>query len=321
MYDFYITKNGSIEREGNTLYFKGENSKQSIPVLNISQIIVTAKVSFSSWALDYLAKLNICIHFIRESGGYMSSLIPSGKNEIGNFTIKQASCYMNSSNRLGIASEMVRGIKSGILRNLRYYNDDGILNGNIEKIKSYKVGEESINSILGVEGNIWSEYYSTFPKIYKRQESFKREFHPPKDPLNAMISFGNALLYSSVLTKIMTTGLNPSISFLHEPSDRSFSLALDIADVFKPMIVERVIGKLVNNSMLDNSYFKEENGGVYLNEKGRKIFIQEYDLKLNTSLKIGKNYTNYDNMIRAECMKLIRHINGEEKYKSIRSWD
>ncbi|MGP6240394.1 type I-B CRISPR-associated endonuclease Cas1b [Cuniculiplasma sp. SKW4] len=321
MYDFYISKNGSIEREGNTLYFKGDGFKQSIPVLNISQIIVTAKVSFSSWALDYLAKLNICIHFIRESGGYMSSLIPAGRNEIGNFTVKQAACYMNSSERLRIASEMVMGIKSGILRNLRYYNKDGLLEKTIERINSLRVREDTISSILGVEGNIWSEYYSAFPKIFKNQESFKREFHPPKDPLNAMISFGNALLYSTVLTKIMTTGLNPSISFLHEPSDRSFSLALDIADVFKPMIVERIIGKIVNNNMIDNSDFKEENGGVYLNEHGRKIFLSEYDSKLNTSIKIGKIYTNYDNLIRNECVKIMKHINGEEKYKSIRSWD
>jgi CRISPR-associated protein Cas1 len=321
MYDFYITKNGSIDREGNTLYFKGDSFKQHIPVMNISEIIISSKVSLSSWALDYLAKLNICVHFIKESGTYMSSLIPSGKNEIGKITLMQSLLHANDHKRSGIAAEMVRSIKSGILRNLRYYNEDGILDKEIEKINSYKVPSESIQSIMGIEGNIWSVYYSAFPKIYKGHDKFKREFHPPKDPLNSMISFGNAVLYSTTLTKIMTTGLNPSISFLHEPSDRSFSLALDIADMFKPMIVERVIATVVNNQMINDSCFKEENGGVYLNEIGRKIFLEQYALKMETSLKYGNIYITYSGLIRAECVKLIKHIAGEQEYKSIRSWD
>lgn len=127
MYEFYLTKNGSVEREGNTLFFKGEDFKHSIPVLNISEISVTAKVSFSSWALDYLAKLNICVHFLKESGTYMSSLIPSGKNEIGNLTVKQVENYIDQTKRKGIAAEMVRSIRSGILRNLRYYNKEDVL--------------------------------------------------------------------------------------------------------------------------------------------------------------------------------------------------
>ncbi len=321
MYEFYLTKNGSVEREGNTLFFKGEDFKHSIPVLNISEIIVTAKVSFSSWALDYLAKLNICVHFLKESGSYMSSLIPSGKNEIGNFTIKQAQYYIDQTKRKEVAAEMVRAIRSGILRNLRYYNKEGKLNKQIERINSYRIKEDSIQSILGTEGNIWSEYYASFPFIYKGQESFKREFHPPKDPLNSMISFGNAILYSSTLTKIMTTGLNPSISFLHEPSDRSFSLALDIADIFKPLIVERVIANVVNNQMVDKSCFRNENEGVYLNEKGKKIFLELYNEKINTTIKYENIYTTYGGLIRAECVKLMNHIKGEESYKGIRSWD
>ena len=321
MYEFYLTKNGTVERDGNTLYFKGEGVKQSIPVLNISEIIVSSKVSFSSWAIDYLSKLNICVHFLRESGSYMSSLIPSGKNEIGIITLKQAQYHSDLDKRTKIAAEIVRSIKSGILRNIRYYNNNNLLDKHIEKINSYRIPEENIQAIMGIEGNIWNVYYSTFPLIFKGQESFKREFHPPIDPLNSMISFGNAILYSSVLTKIMTTGLNPSISFLHEPSDRSFSLALDIADIFKPIIVERVIAKIVNNHMVDDSCFREVKGGIYLNEKGKKIFLEQYSEKINSSLKYGNIYTTYGGLVRTECIKLIKHIKGEEIYKSIRSWD
>lgn len=321
MYEFYLTRNGTVEREGNTLFFKGDGAKQPIPVLNISDIIITAKVSLSSWALDYLAKLNICVHFLKESGVYMSSLIPSGKNEIGNLTLKQAMLYSDPERRNKVAAEMVNSIKSGILRNLRYYNEKLDLQKEIGRIASYQIGTASIQAIMGVEGNIWSTYYSVFPKIYRGYDQFKREFHPPKDPLNSLISFGNAVLYSTTLSKIMTTGLNPSISFLHEPSDRSFSLALDIADMFKPMIVERIISTLVNNNMTDESCFREEKGGIYLTEKGKKLFLEQYSQKMNTTVKHNNIYISYGGLIRGECIKLIKHIQGEQEYKSIRSWD
>ncbi len=321
MYEFYLSQNGLLEREGNTLYFKGDGFKTHIPVNNISEIIITAKVSLSSWALDYLSKLNIYVHVLKENGTYMASLVPIGKNEKGMDTVKQALVYNDQSERTRIATEMVMGIRASILRNLRYYNNNGLVKDEIEKIRAYKPTGEGINSILGYEGNIWNVYYSAFPKIFKGYESFKRSFHPPKDPLNAMISFGNALLYSSALTKIIISGLNPSISFLHEPSDRSFSLALDIADVFKPVIVERIIGNLVNNRLINDSFFRMEEDACYLDEKGRKKFLEYYSEKINTSVKTESGYTTYGTLIKTECMKLLKDIKGESNYKSFRSWD
>jgi CRISPR-associated protein Cas1 len=72
MYTFYISQNGSIDRSGNTLYFTGEGFKRHLPVLNVSEIVISAKVSLSSWAIDYLSKLGIYVHYLSESGRYLS---------------------------------------------------------------------------------------------------------------------------------------------------------------------------------------------------------------------------------------------------------
>jgi CRISPR-associated protein Cas1 len=320
MYNFYITQDGEITREGNTLYFVGKDFKKHLPVMNVNEIVITAKVSISSWALDYLSKLGIIVHILNSYGNYMSSLIPGNRNEKGNMTIMQAKSYM-ASDRLYIASQMVLGIKYNILRNLRYYNKNNLLDDKIEKISKYYPENNNINSILGVEGNIWSTYYSTFPFIYKKYPSFKREFHPPKDELNAMISFGNSLLYSNVITSIFLNGLNPSISYLHEPSERSFSLSLDIADVFKPVIVERVIANLVNNNIIDSTHFIKENNGYYLNNDGRKIFINYYNQKMNSTINIKGNYVSYSGIIDMEVQKIARHLKLNEKYVYFKSED
>ncbi len=318
MYNFYITQDGTITREGNTLYFIGPDFKKHMPVMNVKEIVISGKVSLSSWALDYLSKLGIVVHIISETGKYMSSLIPGNRNEKGNNTVLQVQHYL-SPKRLEMAAEMVEGIKYNILSNLRYYNKNNVLDKSIKMIESYYPGKRGINEILGTEGNIWSVYYSTFPFIYKNYPNFKREFYPPKDELNAMISYGNSLLYANTLTAIFITGLNPSVSFLHEPSDRSFSLALDIADIFKPAIVERIIGTLVNKNIITSDDFKKEDKGCYLSLSGRRKFIEYYNDKLNSVIKNGNKYVSYNSLLEIESYKILNAIKNNEKYQSFRS--
>ncbi|MGC9123887.1 MAG: CRISPR-associated endonuclease Cas1 [Thermoplasmata archaeon] len=135
MYTYYISKDGKIEREGNTLYFIGEDFKKHLPVMNIRDLIITGKVSISSWALDYISKLGIIVHFISEDYTYLSTIMPSNNDETGNITIKQAIHYLDTEKRMYIASEIVKGIKHNIIKNLKYYNDDNILDNHIKNRK------------------------------------------------------------------------------------------------------------------------------------------------------------------------------------------
>jgi CRISPR-associated protein Cas1 len=320
-YSFYISQNGLIEREGNTLYFTGERVKRHLPVMNVSEIIITAKVSLSSWAIDYLSKLGILVHFMGIDGKYLSSIIPENRGEMGMISVAQAICYNNMDDRLEIASEMVSGIKHNMIRNMRYYNKGGILSEKIETMRSLEPVGRSIESVMGTEGKLWSVYYSAFPEMFGLEDGFVRSYHPPKDTVNSLISYGNSLLYSSSLSGIFLSGLNPSISFLHEPSDRSFSLALDVADIFKPVIVERVIAKLLNNRMMTSNMFENRDDGVYLNDAGRKKFLEAYRNKMETVIKYGGRHISYASVIEQECHKILRRITGKEKYRSFRAED
>jgi len=248
-------------------------------------------------------------------------MIPGNRKEKGAVTVFQAITYYEPSRRTQLASEFVEGIKHNILRNLRYYNKNRMFSGLIDTIDSIRVPRNSIEEIMGAEGKIWALYYESFKEIYSLDHDFIRSFHPPGDELNSMISYGNALLYSSVLSAIMLVGMNPSISFLHEPSDRSFSLALDIADIFKPVIVERVISTLVRNRMIRHEMFEERDGGVYLNDSGRKLFLETYRDKVESTAKIGARYVSYSTMIEMECQKLRDYVTGKGEFRSFRAWD
>jgi CRISPR-associated protein Cas1 len=80
---------------------------------------------------------------------------------------------------------------------------------------------------MGAEGRMRKIYYEAFNVILKNGFEFqKREKRPPTDPINALISFGNSLMYTTVLGEIYKTQLDPTVSYLHEPSTKRFSLSL-----------------------------------------------------------------------------------------------
>ena len=100
----------------------------------------------------------------------------------------------------------------------------------------------------------------------------KRTRRPPKSKINTVISFGNGLLYTVVLSEIYKTHLDPRIGFLHATNFRRFTLNLDVAEIFKPIIVDRTIFYLLNKQMLKKQHFMKELNQVYLNKKGRELF-------------------------------------------------
>jgi len=140
--------------------------------------------------------------------------------------------------------------------------------------------------------------------------------------MNALISFVNSLVYTEVLKQIYKTQLNPTISFLHEPSYRRFSLSLDIAEIFKPIYGDRIIFDLLNNRILKKEHFDKDLNYAYLKEEGRKIVVQSFDEKIKTTVhhKTLKKKVSYGGMIRLELYKLVKHFLGEKEYQSLKMW-
>ncbi|WP_283770952.1 CRISPR-associated endonuclease Cas1 [Polycladospora coralii] len=139
----------------------------------------------------------------------------------------------------------------------------------------------------------------------------KRVRNPPDNPMNALISYGNALLYTKTISQIYQTHLNQSISFLHEPSEGRFSLSLDLSEVFKPLIVYRTIFELVNRRKIHVSkHFNKKLNYCLLNDAGNEIFIRAYEERLNKIFlheKLKRKVT-YREAIKLDAYKLIKSI-------------
>jgi CRISPR-associated protein Cas1 len=115
-----------------------------------------------------------------------------------------------------------------------------------------------IKMLKGIEGNIRKTYYDAWNEIVSAEINFdKRVKRPPDNMINTLISFLNSLMYTKVLSEIYQTQLNPTISYLHEPSEKRFSLALDVAEIFKPILVDRLIFSLLNKKMISECIFRQ----------------------------------------------------------------
>lgn len=317
----YITSHGILLRKDNTLFFVKEDIKQQIPIHAISEINCHGKVIVKSGAASFLMKEGIVVNFFNKYGFYEGSLYPKIKLNSGLVVVKQSEHYLNHDKRIYIANEFVEGIKHNVLKTLKYYSKKGKeLDEYIDNIEKEEI-KGDISQIMSSEGRIWNNFYQSFNIILRKFNFIKREIRPPTDEINSLLSFGNSLLYTTVLSELYQTYLHPSVSFLHEPSERRFSLSLDIADIFKPIIVDRTIFKLVNNNMINKKHFSKD-VGVLLNDAGKQIFISEYQKKLETTIKhptLNKK-VSYKYLIRLEGYKLIKHILNDQPYESFRMW-
>lgn len=144
----------------------------------------------------------------------------------------------------------------------------------------------------------------------------KRVKRPQDNPINALISYGNTLLYTKTISAIYQTHLDQRISFLHEPSEGRFSLSLDMSEVFKPVIVYRTIFDLVNNRKLQvEKHFDKKVNYCLLNEEGRKIFIEAFEARMESVFVHDrlKRKVTYRTVLKLDCYKLIKYIlEGQE---------
>lgn len=333
----YLFNPGRLERENFTIKFtkyKDEDSqevieKKFLPIENIEEIYVFGSLDANSAFYNFLGKNQIPVHFFDYYGFYTGSFMPKDYLLAGKVLIAQTSAYLNNEKRVKIAKKILEGAIYNLKKNLKYYINEYKNQIQLQEILK-KIEEEesllsdvtSIEELLGIEGTVRRFYYSSFEEILNTFEFIERTKRPPQNEINALISFGNMLCYTTILTQIYHTQLNPTISFLHQPGERRYSLALDLSEIFKPILVDKVIFKLVNKRMISETDFVKKTEGVFLNKKGKEKFIKVYDERLKETIqhKTLKKKVSYKLLIRLEAYKIIKEVLDIQEYKPLKIW-
>lgn len=332
---YYLFNPGRMSRTDNTLRFdpvdadgKGLPPKY-LPIEGIGNLYVFGSVDANSALYNFLGKSGVSVHFFDYYEHYTGSFYPKEYLLAGKVQIQQTRAYLSKRKRLHIATALVEGASFNMLKNLRYYGNRGrSLDRQVADIERYREslpGAVDVPGLMGLEGNCRQTYYSAFSEVIAAEgfDMGERIKNPPSNEVNALISFGNTLCYTVVLDAIYHTQLNPTISYLHEPGTRRYSLALDLAEVFKPILVDRTIFSVLNRKMLKPSDFDFSMKGCLLKERGRKTFLATFDEKLNETIKHRSlnRKVSYKYMVRLECYKLAKYVMGlEEAYQPFKIW-
>lgn len=323
----YVFSNGTIKRDENTISIVNDIDKKFIPIENTSEIYMFGEVTFNTKLLNYLSEKGIIIHYFNYYGYYSGTIYPRQHLSSGAVILNQVRSYLDLTKRLEIAKLIEHGSAVNIITNLKYYDNRGRdLIEEIEKIGKLNDAfdeQETINSLMLIEANMREIYYSTFDKIISDKDfKFERRTkRPPQNNVNSLISFLNSMLYTTVLSEIYKTHMDPRIGYLHETNFRRFTLNLDIAEIFKPIIGDRIIFKLLNEKIINTSNFKNIGNIVSINESGKKKIIEELDNKLSTTISYPgiAHKISYKRLIRLEIYKLEKHVLGDTVYKPYKS--
>jgi CRISP-associated protein Cas1 len=173
-----------------------------------------------------------------------------------------------------------------------------------------------LETILGIEGAGSAAYFDCFGKLIIDQEQWpfaKRIRRPPTDPVNSLLSFGYSLLTTQVASAVQLVGFDHYIGYLHSSFYGRPSLALDLMEEFRPVIVDSVVLTILNNRMLTLDDFVVELGAYRLKDGRRKVFFTKFEERLNEEINhpIFGYQVTYRRCIELQARLLAKFLTGE----------
>lgn len=295
----------------------GKFKLQMIPISRLNSIEVYGNVKISTPLLKLCNKVKIPCYFNTYYGVPIGKFVPEN-SRTSVIRLKQYETFLNTQKKLHIAKAIVSKATQERKIILQKYDKNKTIKKNISRITQYvkKIsGVKNVSELRGIEGNIMKNYFECFSKLLYHLPFNGRSQRPPKDEGNSILSFGNVLLYNTVRSEVYRSALDPLVGFLHEPHENRASLALDIAEIFRPIIVDNLILRLDHKKNLLTNHFDRDEMKCYLNQKGKKIWIKQFKERLRTSIRYTplKRNIAIQEEIKLECYNLIKYISGEKK--------
>lgn len=356
---YYLFSNGRLRRRQNTLLLERAEEVRTpgaavdddgtpsgaltgervlFPIEHVSELYLFGEVDVNAKLVTFLAQHGVPVHFFDYYGNYTATLFPRACLLSGRLKVAQVQHYLSRRRRLVLARAFVDAALHNILRTLRYYagradaaeaTEIHAAVTRVEDERSRAGAEAGIPELMAAEGRARDAYYGAWPAILgpRLADAFpfeQRERRPPSNAVNAVISFGNALCYALCLKQLHRTALDPTVSYLHEPGDRRFSLALDLAEVFKPLLVDRAIFRLLKTGQIQPKHFQPHLGGVYLTDAGRKRFVEHWDERIRRTVHHRRldRSVSYAHLVRLDAYRLCRHLLDPQgdPYEGLKMW-
>lgn len=326
--NYHVFSDGRIERKDDTLRIvTDDGEKKHIPIEHAEAIFLHGQIDYNTRLLSFLNDKGVAAHVFGWNDRYAGSLMPSRGQTSGQTLVEQVRAYDDPDHRQELATAFVTGSIHNMRTNVAYY--DGrehelreILN-ELDTATERVEGVTQVSELMGVEATARKAYYQMFKIVLPDEFAFgRREYNPPPNPVNSLISYGNSLVYANCVSAIRATALDPAVSYLHEPGERRYSLSLDLADLFKPLLADRILFRLVNRQQIAADDFREEVGACLLNDDGRKVYTKAFEEMLEETVEHPNlnRKVSYQYLLRLEAYKLKKHLVAGEAYEPFKRW-
>ena len=325
----YVTEPGArLEKEYQRLLVtRDDEVLMAVPFAHVSEVVLVGRAGATTPAMLALLDAGTGLTLVNRSGKLRGRLRPA---KGGNLPLRRLQ-YARTQDEpfcLKVSREIVFGkiantrtLAMRILRKRRAAGDSqiGTLAIQLARLTEAhrKAGEaQSLDTLRGLEGTAARAYFAILRAgvQWEGEQAFeKRVRRPPKDPVNALLSFGYTLLTEALMTAAEVAGLDPYAGFFHAEKYGRPALALDLVEEFRPLIADSVALTLVNKKMLCPRDFETDGQGVYLSRRGLKVFFKQFSARLNTKIfhPAAGRAISYQKCLEVQARQLRQVIEGK----------
>jgi CRISPR-associated protein Cas1 len=314
-----------VRKDGDRLVIEEEKTAVGHARFNeTSQVVLFGSSMLSTPALHECMRREIPVTYLSYGGWFLGHSIGTGHRNVETRTHQYRASF-DSGMCVRLARRLVAGkianCRTMLRRNVREENSvsDELLVGLQSDLK-HALRAVALEELLGIEGSSASRYYRRFPDMLKKEDGeglcfdFEtRNRRPPKDPVNAMLSFAYSMLAREWTITLAAVGLDPYRGFYHQPRFGRPALALDMMEPFRPLVADSTVITAINNGEVKPDDFISAAGSCNLTDKGRKRFIGAFERRMNHEVThpIFKYKISYRRLLEVQARLLIRFLAGE----------
>jgi len=263
-----------------------------VPIRDLDRVILQESAQISSEAMSALLRAGIPVAYLGWNGQYLGGFQPSGPAH-GAWRMKHYQSQLNRNFTLTVAGRIIAAKLYNQRRALQRMATNrqqditptldylaSLLN-DLASVVNDLSPAGAIDQLRGYEGAAAARYFTQWAAFLPEAFPFeRRSTRPPLNPVNACISFGSVLMYNEMTSYLHAHGLDPALGILHTTEDNRWSLALDLMEPFRPVLVEALSLDLFTHQILNETHFRPHNGGVYLNDEGRAKYLVQYERRM-----------------------------------------
>lgn len=319
----YVQEQGVMvrKRDNQVLITKEGQTLREVPLAKIDQVVLMGRgVQLSTALLIDLLERGIPVTFTNQHGGRHYATLTAGPSRFGELRMRQMQFISAPDRALRLAREIVRAKLTNQRRLLAATGWPAAATAiaQIDAALTAATNAPHVDILRGHEGAAAAAYFGAWRASLPPAWRFGgRAFYPPPDPVNAMLSFGYTLALHDVMTAIQITGLDPYLGTFHVIEAGRPSLALDLLEEFRPLIVDRLVLDLIRTGALGHEHFhrpQDRPDAVYLDDVGRALLVQRYEAALRAKMRLpdGKQ-TSMRRVILLQAQVAARVFRGEQE--------